>query len=834
MTDIQQIEPDSDLHYQNVNRFAPPQQLSRDDDDLVVREFEQYGKDEKTRRQIEPNQELNDLTKGVWSEIQDVEKELQTYQQGPFGPASEFMQQFSPEDRELLLKTLADEGVKPQDEEDVLDMAEIDRLVEEDDEDVDEGSNLAITLHVPRSHQALVKHFNKALEEAKENSGDDEKILKFWRWYLRCRQKIPGFSRIVSESVWDFLWTSQRQLEVRPQHLVMLGQDMLLAGEEMDHQRSLEYVQALLACNDTANALSKWEEMQAELLSKESNNFLSDFYTTGVQLYASVGRPQKAHVVAFTAIQKGVSANILVHVVSGWARSRGPESATKAWAVYLKMRSILGDEMTTEQYDQVSNALLDTNHSAMALAVFKDMIAGIRGSGRNTLQSYQKALGKISTSADPEQVETAINQVSLKMMTALPPAYQNKYFFGSWIKKLLGEQRIEAASMVVDLMYERNIKPDAVHLNGIIGAWLRDKSPGSREQAEKLATEMVQARVNQIAKYEPTAGLTVLRRILRTGGTKNAHHVRLERPIPAANLETFSLLFDYHEQRHQWQKFESLTSTMLGPAQLKANSFVMNKWLTAELQSRSYNRFWRLYRELTVEIPPNIETFALAWQANMAQISGGQQSAHKEVFARLIDWAHKLKARQLRTATEDLEESSFYSEIIKAFCFQLDLPGTICAMQGLHNGFGATPDDASVQLITGQVARLLPKTDSTLPRVGGRRRITDKLAPDQTTLKAIADIIDTLEAEKKLDMVEQHGADPDDIENTESEAYKKLRLDVMTEFLVMMLHRTQRLEDTNPPSKKLQDVAKVMHVNISHVDAEIGRVQKNSGSGEGR
>ena len=816
------------------DHLLPPSQLLSRTDDLIVREFEQHGSDKSTRRAIEPNKELKDEAEAVWQELQEVEKKLEVAQEGPFGPRSPFMKQFPEDQREELLKALAKEGLVPQDENDVLDLAELDRLMEEEDNDTSQEPELEVTLHIPKAHRVLAARFNKALETAKEGEGDVVKSLNLWKWYLRCQQKIPGFSQIISENVWKFLWQSQSQLGVRHQHLVMLGRDMRSVEEAMDNQQCLEYIKALHICDDIMGALSTWEEMKSQLGSDVSSEFLSAFYSTGVQLYVSVGRPQKAQKVAFAAVEKGAEPSILIHVISGWAQAKTEDSANKAWVVYLRMRALLKADMTPDLYEKVSDAFLDTKHSEMALAVFKDMIARIRGTGQNTLDSYEKALSSVRLDGDPEEVERAVNQVSLTMLLALPKQYQNKFFFASWVKKLLGQQRIEGASMVVELMYERNVKPDAIHLNGIIGAWLRDRSPKSREKAEKLAHEMIQVKINQAADSTQNNSLrqfdSVFRKVmpLQEGGNFLVNPTRLERPVPAANVETFSLMFDYYEERQMWKEFESLTQVMTGPARLKPNSFIMNKWLSMEIRLKNLDRFWTLYYRLRSAISPNTETFSLAWQAvslsnkvgTRANVEerpkdGESSSSHRRIFASIVDWSGCLKTRQLKNAQQYMD-GGFYTEIIRSFCLKLDLPGTICALQGMFSSFNSTPDDISIRLMTGLVARLLPRIDAERPAMGGRRRLNAKFQNDQTMLKNIADIVATIEARMKMDLVESGKSDPDELEDVGSLAAQKLRLDVMMEFLVAMMH--QITQNQAQAMKELRDVAKIMHVNVDGIN----------------
>lgn len=821
---LSQFDPLSDA--ETVSPLSPSAQLSRKHDDLVVREFEQYGFDKSTQKEIDPGKEVRDDAEEVWAEIEEIDRQLAIAKEGPFGPNSEFMQQFPPEKRQEILQILSQEENGADDEEDALDLAEIDRLMEEEEDEVtSQGDDLAVTLHIPKAHQALVSHFNKALKRAQDKNDDVRKSLNLWKWYLRCRQKIPGFTQIISENVWKYLWHSQNQLG-RRSHLVVLGKDMTSVGEEMQDTQRLEYIQALEACGDSITALSTWEEAKSQVKWDASADFLTDFYGTGLQLYASVNRPQKAQTVAFGAIERGADPKILEHVITGWARSSTEGSSTKAWAIYLRLCSLLGDEMQPELYEKISDSLLDGTHTQMALAVFKDMISRVRGSGKNTLHSYNEALGTVDVEADPDDVEKAINQVSLTMLLTLPRQYQNKFFFASWIKKLLGQQKTDAASRVVDLMYERGIKPDAIHLNGIIGAWLRDQSPKAREKAEKLALEMVQARVNQASQQSQNTALrtfgNVFRKVMPLDEAQNTwlKPLRLERPVPAANAETFSLLFDYNEQRHRWQEFSRLTNIMTGPAQLRPNSFIVNKWLAAELRARSYNRFWTLYNGLKFEVVPNIETYGLAWQAVASQqtVTGGKSTmSHRQLFGEMMERMQKIRPRQLRAAKEDFG-FEFYGQIVRSFSFQLDLPGTICALKGMYDTFDATPNDPSIRLITGQVARLLPRTDPARSPMSGRRRASAKLSADQTTLKSIADIVSTLEMKHRIDLVESEKATAEEVEDMDSTVSKKIRLESMIDFLVIMMQRMKK--STDNPAKTLRDVGKVMHVDVEGINLE--------------
>lgn len=94
--------------------------------------------------------------------------------------------------------------------------------------------------------------------------------------------------------------------------------------------------------------------------------------------------------------------------------------------------------------------------------------------------------------------------------------------------------------------------------------------------------------------------------------------------------------------------------------------------------------------------------------------------------------------------------------------------------------------------------------------------MNSQLQTDQTMLKKLADMVGTIEANMKIELVENGEADPGELEDAGSVAAKKLRLDVMIEFLVAMMHKIQKHQ--GQPGKELKDVAGIMHVDVSHID----------------
>lgn len=84
---------------------------------------------------------------------------------------------------------------------------------------------------------------------------------------------------------------------------------------------------------------------------------------------------------------------------------------------------------------------------------------------------------------------------------------------------------------------------------------------------------------------------------------------------------------------------------------------------------------------------------------------------------------------------------------------------------------------------------------------------------DQTKLKKIANIVDTVEAELKMSWIENENVDPDKFQDRESAEFKRLRVDVITEFLMLMM---QNITNQNPLTihDAVTAAAKTMHVDL--------------------
>lgn len=787
---------------------------------------------------------LQDFTvaeeKSIKAKLDRLEKELAILKQGPFGPASEFMQALPKDEREQLLKALEDEGAGLGEDVDLVSDEELESIAQEAEEvDTPAGgspSPFKVTLRVPSKEKAYVKRFNLALKEA-DGAGDDPRpYLRLWKWYLRCQQKVANFSLILPEDVWRFLWESQSKLYYRPQYLLMLANDMKSAGTKLDDTQWIEYIKALQANGDVATAVEMWEKQRPSLGSKP--NVAADFWTTGVKLYVALGRPHKAQDLAFECYDHStaMSPEVLALVVQAWAQSSSPSAPEKAWTCYLELRRRLASksalsagaaESENERerlhlLDMLSNVFLRAGRKDLALAVFKDMVMLKSKSPTDSWTIYKDMVPQTGDSTATHIQEDSINRIGLSVLASLPKSFQNKYFFAAWLKWLIGASKLQDAVLVVELMYERAIKPDARHLNGLVAAFLRQGSRKDHDQAEKLAWTMIDSRVNLVrSRTSTTKSMATTPADRPLDGSSQSKAVTripifLRRDAPAATIETFSILLQYYVRRGEAVKAERLTEIMTGPAQLKPNSFIMNHWLYAALRSGDLAGVWSRYQALKKDIQPDLETFAALWDSAKASLGKPLKPTNKfpsprALFGEMQTWLAQLDPRK-RNQAEEAFSHDLYEQIIRCFCLASDLRGVLCALHGLNRSFKALPHENISEMIIMQVARSSPSdlVSNTRPRKGfllSKRR----LAQYRGAVGSLAEIMGALTERKQQEYIER-GVESAQLEDSEGPTAQELRLDVLTSFICMVLER--QLKDKGNLFNEVEQVATVMMTEI--------------------
>lgn len=784
-----------------------------------MHEYEQLGKSKKSRVAVNPKAELDETGEYLRSKIKALEEELAVLKEGPFGPRSEFMQALSPEDREFALQALRENAETPEEDVDDMDLTEFHRLIEDHEvetHNVDSQPAPQIILGHSKENQSRLRHFNAALRDMVVDSTPTKaKKLALWQSYQGCREHVPDFLSLVPAQVWEMLWQSQTEPtdRYRTTKATVLARHMRSQSLPLSAQQALLYMEGLQSTGDLPGAIECWNENRSTL--GPNAEVARRFWSLGVQLYSENNQPEEAENIAKQCLSRGsfADATILVPVVISWARKDTMYSLEKAWACYLRIKTELGAAMRPENYQSISTTLLNQGHPDMALGVFKDMVLETaKQKDHDSVSVLRKLGGHVGDLQSSAINEQEVSKVSLSALTVLPRFLQNKFFFGSWIKKLIGLGDVDAASKVVELMYARGVRPDARHLNGIIGAWLRDKTLESEKKAEQMAWTMINARIEFVRKRR--LGLRSQKGLIKS---PEGHLIPtfIQRPVPPATIETFSLLLLHYTRRSQDDSAEQLMTLMTTRAMIAPNAFIWNHWLYASLRVRDLASVWRQYTIMKSKVKPDLETFACLWDTAKVQWDASKSTHSSEVpttrhlFKEMNDWISQLSPGPLLHAKQEFSKE-LHDQIIRVFCLSNDLRGTLCALHGLTHLFGQFPDDATSRLIVIQIARLLPPDPNHRP--SGRRGSRVRVGKMDAAIAAVNEILQIVSDQRAVALMDS-GLDPQEMDEPTT---KQFQLDVLSDLLVVFLNRVAGA--TANVDNETRAVAGVMGVEVEGVD----------------
>lgn len=638
-------------------------------------------------------------------------------------------------------------------------------------------------LELALQEQKYLRRLNYCLRVAVLEKSDPEARRKLWQSYSRCKDHLPPFTHLLPDEAWDILWTSEDEAtgaQERAMHLSTLAKDMTQSGKQLNVRQRTVFIESLLLERRNVEALECWQSQAAQVDKDPEPS--TEYRLLGVRLYASMGDPQKAQETAFEILRKSDQdmSSLLVPVMEAWLRSNDEHGARNAWALYLYLKARLRAKIKPEDYDKITVAFLHAGRKDLALAVFKDMMLTGEETEYESTELYKRSLGLVNKLHLESVHPSELTKISLTALTVLPRKFQNKFFYGSWMKRLIGMGYADEAAMVVDLMYERGVKPDSKHLNGIMGAWLRTGTAKNKEKAERMGWAMIQERLDQVGRRQGSSVVTD-EKIDHALDIQIPLH--LKRTVSPATIETFSLLLLHYERRGRL-KMVQLLRDHLRLAQIGPNTYFMNHLLYAKLRSGEHQQSWELYKSMAPKIQPDLETFAALWDCEKAHQH--RLSLHfpdkfpgpRRILSEMVSWYTALGVKSRHDVREEFTRE-LYDQIIRCICVAQDLEGTLVALYAMKEYFHFYPDDDTARMITLEIASM-GKGTSKNP---GRRR--SRLSDNTQSKANIARISKVFElvTDQRSETLQQRGF------SLEGEAIKEEQLYLLAELVRVVLRK---------------------------------------------
>ncbi|GAM82658.1 hypothetical protein ANO11243_006400 [Dothideomycetidae sp. 11243] len=596
----------------------------------------------------------------------------------------------------------------------------------------------------------LNKHFLQAANDPQNFKGAGE----LWKWYLRATRNIPGVHGNIPPAAWAILWRTQINDQMSPEsrneRIMELVDGMARAGLVLNADQKEAKLEALVMVGKGKQALMEWEEDFKAAEGKDENNLRH-----GIKLFAALGdiRNGTQMLKKYQELFPLGDPRIMHTLVAACIQTHNDHMA---YSLYLSMRHRLNSRMRATDFDYVAVRFLAHDKMDLALAVFRDMM--IQGTqtiqrGKLAAEEEQKMLEgmiyRIDAMHSRSKKTDDVNKISLEALTHLPKQWQNKFFFGKWIKKLIGMNDLDNAAKVIELMYQRGIEPDRGHVNGLIGGLIRSGLPNRVKKGETLAWSMIQKRIELISRRQGRKAPLATKTLSVVSSDHDNHKPKipldLSRPAPTANTETFNVLGLNYLLKQDWI-YLALLQEMLEPADLIMSSFFMNHLLYMKMYTKGPDEMWSHFLEYTKTTLPDIDTFDCLWQAQQrktaqrSRVHSPDQAhatqalpAPRTLYATMMGWTDVLDQRKRLKASDGFSEE-IYARIISTLCDKNDFASIVPALHGILSRFEAGPSQVIKELIIIGLSNLLEPQAPQI-RIGSRAKI--QIAANQSRVRGI-------------------------------------------------------------------------------------------------
>ncbi|KAI1156811.1 hypothetical protein F4825DRAFT_402603 [Nemania diffusa] len=479
-----------------------------------------------------------------------------------------------------------------------------------------------------------------------------------WKVYSAARTTMSNRWHTVPPPTWEVLWqilspeyTFQTD---RMSYIYTLTKDMQHSGVSLSPERQILALEAIFVDGWENEAIEN-HRRHVSTLGANPETFVA-FWQLGLQMYCRVGDFERAERIASTILESPyeVDPRFVQPLIKLCAET--PAAVETGFKLYRDLRVSLGDSMTIEDYDRIISYFLASGNTELALVIFVDMMKS----------GYIDLLGA----------------------QHYPPSIANPFFFGKWLKRLIGAGDLTGASDVLRFMRSRGITPLAIQVNGLIGAWLRTGTADDVQKAEEIAWSLINTRLKFVELRRRKLSLPSVSLYAPGDGW------------PRANLETFSLLAENYKERNLtakmgplWQSFQE--------AEIAPDSFIFNQLLFSLLQDGKGDMLLPMYQEMTKRfgLKPDSHTLMALWQALpvnrfiriLPRDVSTETSRTRALFAEIIK-----QASIFQTADGTKMDVFLARNILHSFRKLQDRAGLLLAYRALRRLVNYNPPDMVV------------------------------------------------------------------------------------------------------------------------------------------
>lgn len=538
----------------------------------------------------------------------------------------------------------------------------------------------------------------KVLEKGVPSHKD---LAECWKFYSSARKTLALDWAKVPREVWDFLFMvlsfDSCDNPNRMQHTYVLAKDMQAAKVPLSDSQQLLAIEAMFIEGWETEAIDAWKKAVITIGSNKET--FTPYYELGVRMCALHGDVERAQQAADTLLRSShpPSPRIIIPIVRALAAKES--MLGEAWERYQDMRTLLGGSMTIEDYDEIIGSFLTVGAVEQGLQAFVDMM-------------FSEA-------------------IDIRGRDRLPMVVGNHFFTGKWLKRLIGAGDLDGAYKVVTYLQQKGIITAPVQLNGLIAAWMRSGAAENLEKADKVAWQMIQARLDfvELRKRESIANDNITLYNPKPNAINEKQELKNEvepKCLTRATAETFSLLAENYCSRRLHERLEELFR-VLDQAEIMPTTFLMNQLIRSYSQANETKKALNLYSRLADEIgvQPDGHTFLTMFNS----LSVNRLIKRIPTFTEHdVASARKFFKDMVETRWE-FDTPELFGQLPRTILFSMfkakDWVGAIVACRAMRRIFGFHPTDALLVELMSGIGSLQVKTKRNTLRLTEGARIIE-------------------------------------------------------------------------------------------------------------
>ncbi|TGZ81945.1 hypothetical protein EX30DRAFT_395321 [Ascodesmis nigricans] len=494
---------------------------------------------------------------------------------------------------------------------------------------------------------------------------------------------------------WEFLWAFDES-EIPTFRSRLIGDLMAKAGAPFNRQQELKYIGGLFWNDAKDAAIKRWEGLV-------ERDPAPEVYTIGVKMFTLQCRPDVVEWLIEDMVKKvgyadhrhyGSVAQAYNHMFEG----------EKAWEAFKKLEyweKKNNAKTSAQQLDDLAMSFLDGHQPAYGLEVFKKLVRDTPPSERvaaRTFANLERAVYELQESATkPEE----LNEISRSALEHLPPTVNNKHFYGAWLLNLLRMGRPDLACYVsLEVQPAAGFPAEATQVNWVIQGFLE---MDNLKMAEFLVNRMAYVCLKEIGNHEAAAALaeeSSIGSLPPEAGqlAKLVDPARFAEKIPAATVQTFSVIMQYLSRRQNLNSVIKFTQTMIN-CDIEWNSYILNHLLYALLRSSEMTRLSLTFTSMVPpegRIVPDSVTYGIMWAAVRNRYTQNRRKTDfitpRELFQYMFTTNPEIDP------TDDKAKKMWY-HLIQSFFLSHDLEGALLALHAASKQWKFAVDPFAVRLI---------------------------------------------------------------------------------------------------------------------------------------